>query len=269
MPASAIGRVTLLDVAREAGVSKSTVSLVLQVNPVVRPETRERVQRAIERLGYVHHRGAATLRRQKGDVVGIVINNLIDPFFAELAVGIERGLVAAGGVPFLATTGENPARQARMMRTMRAHGAAGFIVCPAFGTELAFLCEVEDWQLPMVPVMRRIPRAHASYVGPDNRHDAERATTHLLAAGHRRVAFLGGRHGAVVREERLEGYASALRAAGLPVDTTVVVEAVPSREGGRAALEQILAYKDPPTAALCFNDVVAFGVLHGLVLHGL
>jgi LacI family transcriptional regulator len=199
----------------------------------------------------------------------MVINDLTNPFFAELAVGIEHGLAAARIVPFLATTGESPARQAQVMRMMREHGAAGFIVCPAFGTDRALLCDVEDWQLPVVSVMRRIPGARASYVGPDNRHGAERATAHLLAAGHRRIAFLGGRHGTVVREERVEGYATVLRAAGLPVDTAVVVEAVPSREGGLAALEQILASKNPPTAALCFNDVVALGVLHGLALHGL
>jgi LacI family transcriptional regulator len=231
--------------------------------------TPVRGQPEIGRLGYVHHRGAASLRRQRPDVVGMVINDLTDPVCAELAAGIEHGLHRAGIVPFLATTGESPARQAQMMRTMRERGAAGFIVCPAFGTERALLCEAEDWQVPVVSMMRRMPGAHASYVGPDNRHGAERATAHLLAAGHRRVAFLGGRHGTVVREERVEGYATALHAAGLPVDATVVVEAVPSREGGRAALEQILASKDPPTAALCFNDVVAFGVLHGLVLHGL
>jgi LacI family transcriptional regulator len=231
--------------------------------------TRVRGQAEIERLGYVHHRGAANLRRQKSDVVGMVINDLTNPFFAELAAGIEHGLHRAGIVPFLATTGESPARQAQVMRTMRERGAAGFIVCPAFGTERALLCEAEDWRLPVVSVMRRIPGAHASYVGPDNRHGAERATAHLLAVGHRRVAFVGGRHGTVVREERVEGYATALRTAGLPVDTAVVVEAAPSREGGLAALEQILASKDVPTAALCFNDVVAFGVLHGLVLHGL
>ncbi|HEX6014784.1 MAG TPA: substrate-binding domain-containing protein, partial [Geminicoccaceae bacterium] len=199
----------------------------------------------------------------------MVINDLTDPFFAELAAGIEHGLHRAGIVPFLATAGESAARQAQVMRTMRERGAAGFIICPAFGTRRALLCEAEEWRLPVVSVMRRIPGARASYVGPDNRHGAERATAHLLAVGHRRIAFLGGRPGTVVQEERIEGYAAALRTAGLPVDTAVVVEAAPSREGGLAALEQILASKDMPTAALCFNDVVAFGVLHGLVLHGL
>ena len=221
------------------------------------------------RLGYVYHRGAASLRHGVADTVGMVINDLTNPFFAELAVGIERGLAAAGMVPFLANTGESPARQGQVMKAMREHGAAGFIVCPALGTDSGFMHEVEGWRLPLVSVMRRIPGTRASYVGPDNRRGAERATAYLLGLGHRRIAFLGGRQGMVVQEERAAGYAAALEAAGLPADPALVVEAVPNREGGRAALEQALTLADPPTAALCFNDVVAFGVLHGLAARGL
>jgi LacI family transcriptional regulator len=261
--------VTLVDIAQKAGVSKSTVSLVLRGAPGVSQATRARVQAAMKQLGYLYPCGAASLQHGTADSVGMIISDLANPFFAELAVGIEHGLAAAGIVPFLGTTGESPSRQAQVMRTMREHGAAGFIVCPAFGMNRNFLCEVEDWQLPVVSVMRRIPGARASFVGPNNRCGAERATLHLLGLGNRRIAFLGGRREMMVWEERFEGYAAALRAAGLPIDMSVVVEAAPSREGGLAALEQILALKDPPTAALCFNDLVAFGVLHGLVLHGL
>lgn len=268
MPATA-SRVTILDIAREAGVSKSTVSLVLREAPAVNAETRARVRTAMRELGYVYNRGAASLRNGAADTVGMIINDLTNPFFAELAVGIERGLAAAGIVPFLANTGESPARQAQVMKVMREHGAAGFIVCPALGTDRAFLREVEDWRMPVVSVMRRIPGARASYVGPDNRRGAERAAAHLAALGHRRIAFLGGVRGMVVQEERAAGYAAGLAAAGLPLDPELVVESPPSREGGEAALGRALALADPPTAALCFNDVVAFGVLHGLGRRGL
>jgi LacI family transcriptional regulator len=270
MPEIGASRVTILDIAREAAVSKSTVSLVLRDAPGVGPEARERVREAMVRLGYVYHRGAARLRRGGGaDTVGMIINDLTNPFFAELAVGIERALAGAGTVPFLANTGESPARQAQVMKAMREHGAAGFILCPALGTDAAFLGEVAGWRLPVVTVMRRVPGARASHVGPDNRTGAERAAAHLLALGHRRVAFLGGRRGMTVQEERVEGYARALVAAGLPRDDALVVESAPSRDGGAAALGQVLALPEPPTAALCFNDVVAFGVLQGLAARGL
>jgi LacI family transcriptional regulator len=269
MTAPTTGRVTLLDVAREAGVSRSTVALVLREACGVSRATRARVRSVMERLGYARHRGATNLRPGTAETAGMIIDDLTDPFFAELAIGIEHGLAAAGILPFLATTGESPIQQARVMRTMREHGAAGFVLCPALGTDRVLLREVEDWRLPMVSVMRPTPGARASYVGPDNRRGAEQATAHLLAAGHWRIAFLGGRYGTVVREERVEGYATALHAAGLPVDTAIVVDTAPNRQGGFEALGRILASEDPPTAALCFNDAVAFGVLHGLVLHGL
>ena len=86
---TAPSRVTIIDIARAAGVSKSTVSLVLQGSPLVKPATREQVKATIEQLGYVYHRGAANLRRSVSDVVGMVINDLTNPFFAEMAVGIE------------------------------------------------------------------------------------------------------------------------------------------------------------------------------------
>lgn len=260
---------TVVDIARDAGVSKSTVSLVLQGSPLVRPATKERVRAAMERLGYVYHRGAASLRRRTSDVVGMVINDLTNPFFAELAVGIERVLQQAGVVPFLANTGENPIRQIEVVRSMREHGAAGFILCPAVGTTQAFMTELEAWRLPVVTVMRKVAGSRATAVTPANRRGARQAVEHLLALGHRRIAFAGGRAGMAVQEERCGGYIDALRGAGLPADPTLVVESLPNRAGGREVLARLLALPEPPTAALCFNDVVAFGVMNALTARGL
>jgi LacI family transcriptional regulator len=262
-------RVTIVDIARAAGVSKSTVSLVLQESPLVRAVTRERVRDAISRLGYVYHRGAANLRKSVSDVVGMVINDLTNPFFAEMTVGLESGLQAAGLVPFLANTGESPRRQAEVMRTMREHGALGYILCPAIGTDAEMLAEIEAWGLPVVTVMRRLRAGWISSVAPDNIGGAKRATEHLLTLGHRRIAFLGGRAGMVVQEDRRAGWACALEGAGLPADPGLVAEATPNRDGGIAALHQVLALPEPPTAALCFNDVIAIGVLHGLAARNL
>src|SRR3954466_11377047 len=128
-------KVTMIEIAKAAGVSKSTVSLVRQGSTLVKGETRQRVHEGMSRLGYVYHRGAANLRRSSSDVVGMVINDLTNPFFAELAVGIERGLQAAGYMPFLANTDENPVRQAQVVKAMREHGAGGFVLCPAIGTD--------------------------------------------------------------------------------------------------------------------------------------
>jgi LacI family transcriptional regulator len=259
-------RITLIDIAKAAGVSKSTVSLVLQGSSLVRPETRERVNETMGRLGYVYHRGAANLRRNSSDMV---INDLTNPFFAELAVGIERGLQAAGYMPFLANTDENPVRQAQVVKAMREHGAGGFVLCPAIGTDQELIQEIESWKLPTITVMRRLPASRIQAVMPDNVKGARRATDHLIGLGHRRIALLGGRPGMMVHEDRRAGYLQALEKAGIAPDPVLVVESTPNREGGITTLTRVLSLPEPPTAALCFNDVVAFGVLNGLAARGL
>ncbi len=128
-------RVTIIDIARAAGVSKSTVSLILTSPGRVRPETEQAVRAAMRDLGYVYHRGAASLRNPKSRIVGMVINDLSNPFFAELAIGIERVLRASGYIPFLANTAESVERQAEVVRSMREHGASGIILCPALGSD--------------------------------------------------------------------------------------------------------------------------------------
>ena len=106
-------------------------------------------------------------------------------------------------------------------------------------------------------------------MAPDNIGGARRAAEHLIELGHRRIAFLGGRAGMVVQEDRRTGWERALEAVGLPADPALIVETTPNREGGMTALAQALAVPDPPTAALCFNDMVAIGVLYGLAERGL
>lgn len=260
------GRVTIVDVARYAGVSKSTVSLVLTGSPLVAAETRERVSRAMTDLGYIYHRSAAILRGAQSSILGMVINDLSNPFFHEFAVGVERACQSEDYVTFIANTGENPDRQAEVIRTMREHGVAGLVVCPALGTSPAALNALTEG-VPVALVLRRLPGAFASVVAPENRQGARKATAHLIGLGHRRVAFIGGMP-MVVREERLAGYRDALGDAGLDFDASLVVETPPTRAGGSGATSGLLALADPPTAALCFNDVVAIGVVRALTAAG-
>ena len=117
--------------------------------------------------------------------------------------------------------------------------------------------------------MRRLRAGWVSSVAPDNVGGAKRATEHLLGLGHRRIAFLGGRAGMLVQEDRRAGWEKALKGAGLGADPRLAVEATPNRDGGVEALRRVLALPDPPTAALCFNDVVAIGVIYGLEARGL
>ncbi|HEX2508974.1 MAG TPA: LacI family DNA-binding transcriptional regulator [Microvirga sp.] len=262
-------RATIVDIAERAGVSKSTVSLVLSGSPLVKAETRSKVEAAIDELGYVYNRGAASLRTARSNIVGMVINDLMNPFFAELAVGIERALQGSDYIPFIANTGENPARQAQVFRSMREHGATGIIVCPAVGTDAAALSEITSSGIPVVQAMRRVPGVDASAVIPDNRAGGARAIEHLVRLGHRRLAFLGGFSRMSAFRERSQGFLDGMERAGLKAGPANLIEATPTKAGGVAALAHALALPEPPTAVLCFNDIVAVGVVHALAQRGL
>jgi LacI family transcriptional regulator len=152
--------VTIIDIAKSAGVSKSTVSLVLKKSPLVKEETRQRVTKTMNTLGYVYNRGAASLRRSRADLVGMVINDLSNPFFAELAIGIERALQNSGFIPFIASTAESVVRRAEAMRE---HGAARLVLYPALDTDATEISRLET-RLPIVLAIRRIIGARASLV---------------------------------------------------------------------------------------------------------
>ncbi len=267
--AQAPGRVTMVDIARATGVSKSTVSLVLQGSPLVRAETREKVLAAIERSGYVYNRGAANLRSARTNIVGMVINDLANPFFAELAVGIERVFQTAGYIPFIANASENPKRQAEVLRSMREHDIAGLIICPSRGTRAADLEPFAAAGLPVVLAMRRIAGLRAASVTPDNFRGARRAVEHLISLGHRRIAFVGGYQDMIAQNDRSGGWRAAMEDAGLQMPLGSVVEGAPNRETGERAVDWMLDRAEPFTAALCFNDVVAFGVIDGLARRGM
>lgn len=259
---------TIMDVAQAAGVSKSTVSLVLQDSPLIRDETAERVREAARKLGYVYNRRAAELRSQSSNTVGVVINDLMNPFFAEVLVGIERKLVDAGYIVLMAHTHENLDRQARVLASMREHHAAGIVICPALGTPRTLPKEVQAWGIPLVVMVRSLGAGSYDYAGSDNERGVLLATQHLIEAGHKRIGFLGGRSGAVY-EQRLRGYGKALEAAGMALDPNLIVESDPSRAGGRDAMAAMLKRKPRATAAVCYNDITAFGALTALGEQGL
>lgn len=257
-------RTTVIDIARLAGVSKSTVSLVLQNSPLVGADTREKVNAAIRELGYVYNRAAANLRGSRSRVAGIVVNDLTNSFFAELAVGMDMVMQSAGFVQFLANTGENLDRQREVIASMREHGISGLILSPARGTTAADLKPLVDAGMPVVLVVRAVPGAKTSSLVSDNAGGARAAVEHLIGLGHRRIAFLGGFADTAVFAERVRGYRAALQAAGLPARDDWIIASAPSRAGGAQAVETVLQWPERPTAALCFNDAVAFGACDGL-----
>ena len=191
-------RVTIVDIARAAGVSKSTVSLVLQGSPLVKPDKREQGP-AMPSGGWATSTIAVrpTCGAASPTWWGMVINDLTNPFFAEMTVGLEAALQTAGLIPFLANTGESPARQALVMRTMREHGAVGYVLCPAIGTDAADLAEVRGWGLPVTTVMRRLPGrlAEQRHAGQCRWRQARHRASAAAGASADRLSGRAVRHG--------------------------------------------------------------------------
>jgi LacI family transcriptional regulator len=225
------------------------------------------VTEAMSEIGYIYHRGAATLRGAKSGVLGMVINDLSNPFYVELAIGIEQACQGGAFIPFLANSAEDPIRQQEVIRSMREHGAAGLVLAPAIGTSLNDVRPLVVG-LPVVQVMRRLPGLKASLVAPENREGARKATAYLIEKGHRRIAFIGGTDSLSVREERLAGYRFALEDAGIPSDASLIIETTTNYSGGGAAAERLSNLAEAATAGLCFNDVVAIGLIRALTQMG-
>ena len=261
--------VTINNVAEVAKVSKSTVSLVLQGSPLIAAETAERVRAAAASLGYVYNRRAADLRRKTTTVIGVVINDLSNPFFAELLVGMERRLVDAGYINLMAHTDERLDVQERVITLMREYNAAGLILCPAFDTPASLIESIRASGIPLVVTVRPPADPVFDFVGTDHERGTFEATRHLIEAGHRRIAFLGRAGAGPVYEQRRAGFERALAEHRVPLETQWILNIALSREGGRDGIRQLLAMSPRPTAAVCYNDVVAFGAMSELGEHGL
>jgi len=261
------GRVTLADVALACGMSRATVSLVLRGSPLVHARTRTRVEAELKRQGYVYHRGAANLRRNASSGVALVINDLSNPFFAEFAAGVDEALAAAGYVTLLGNTGESVERQQAVLGSLLEHDPAGIILSPAEGSDGGRLRALVGTRTPVL-VFNRELGGDWDFLSLDNVHGARMATEHLLARGHRRIAFFGGHRDSSSCRQRREGYRDAMARAGIEPEPQWLVECAPTRLEAAGQAGALFARDPAPTAAVCYNDAVALGLLAGLAARG-
>ena len=265
-------RITLSDVARGCDVSRATVSLVLRGSPLVHVETRARVEAELKRQGYVYHRGAANLRRNVSTSVALVINDLSNPFFAEFAGGVDEALAGAGFVTLLGSTGESVERQRAVLASLLEHDPAGIILSPAEGSDGHQLRTLVGTRTPVLVFNRQLDNDSSDgtwdFLALDNVRGAALATEHLLARGHRRIAFFGGHRDSSSCRQRRDGYRSALAAAGVAGEPQWLVECAPTRLEAARQVGALFVRDPAPTAAVCYNDAVALGLMAGLAARG-
>lgn len=255
-------KVTLSDVARVAGVSRATVSLVIRKSPLVAETTRQKVSRVMADLDYVRDIGAARLRDKHSHTVGVVVPNLVNSFFTEFLSGVEQVMGESDRVVLMANSHDDPVRQDEILQRFRGHGVDGVILCPAQGTEPALIARLSQWGLPLVQSLREVGEEASDFAGGDYLAAVGLAVRHLVAQGHHRIAFLSVSARTSARTERLTGFARALAETG--AEDAGIVDAELSWEGAARSAAQILALSSKPTAVLCFNDVLAAGLMVGL-----
>ena len=261
-------KVTLQHVADAAKVSKATASLALNKNPRISEPTRQRVLDAVEALGYVYNQRAASLRTQRSFTIGLVVKDVSNPFNAELTSGAESKLADHNYSLVLATTNDNLEKQARLVKTMLERDVDGLILAPTADTATDTLQRLMDYR-PLVLLTPYYESLAADCVGMDDAKGTARAVEHLIAQGHRRIAFVGGFATDLTRQRRLQSYRQTLQRHDIELDPALRIDGPVSRRGGYDAVHQLLSVPRPPSAAYCYSDVIAFGVMLGLRAAGL
>jgi LacI family transcriptional regulator len=252
----------ILEVARAAGVSIATVSNVLNRRKYVSPPLKARVERAAQRLHYRPDGLAAGLRRRRTRTIGLLVSDVTNPFFTDLARAVEDHAAAAGYHVVLGNTDEDVDKQRAYVEVFLSLRVAGLVVAPAGGRP-AGLDVPRRRGVPMVFVNRRIPGLASPVVTCDNAAGAARATRHLVAHGHRRIGVLRPDWVTSTIDDRLTGYSRALAAAGLPYHRELVAEGRADRAEAARVAGALLA-RERPTALLVLSSVMVEGALEAL-----
>jgi LacI family transcriptional regulator len=257
--------VTLADIAREAGTSASTASRALSGRGYVSDAARVRLVAAAERLGYVPNASARTLKQRTSRVVGVVVSDLGNQFYARVAAGVEQTLREAGYQMVLLADNSESAEEVAGARTFLAMRAPGVIVTPVGHEATALLAR---HGVAVVEVDRLLATVPCDGVAIDNVRGARDATAHLLAAGHRRIGLLVAETDWTSDVGRLEGYRTAHEDAGVPVDEGLIVRiSFHARDAdGRIAA---LLDAEAPTAIFAANNLLAEQAWHVLRRRGL
>lgn len=261
---------TIKDVAREAGVSYATVSRALNDHPEVSDETKKRIMKIALEMGYQPNAIAQGLVKKETKTVGLIIPDITNPFFPEVARGIEDAAVEAGYTIFLCNTNWNAQREERYFDVLIQKQVDGLIIGPS-SEEVSHLGKVLASGIKTVFISRAINHTNGTSIIIDNILGAKQAVEYLIQRGHQRIAFIGGQEDISTNRERLQGYTQALNNNGLALDESLIKTGSFKRDSGYFIMNQILKSDDcnRPTAVFAANDLLALGVIQAVKENGL
>ncbi|MCB0199231.1 MAG: LacI family DNA-binding transcriptional regulator [Caldilineae bacterium] len=263
---NAPNKVTIIDVAREAGVSYATVSRVLNDEPYVKPETRERVTATLQRMGYVANRQARSLRTGRSQMIGLLVRDLGTGYIGQIISGVDAEIAETDFEMLLFTT-HHQAREPEYVATFVGGMADGLLLILPHNVD------------PYTGLLnqRRYPHVFVDYkgsdkgpaVGADNYGGAIMAIDYLVSLGHRRIGFITGALDLTSGVDRLTGYRQAAANHGLDDDPALVAEGDYHQPSGHAAAQALLSLPHRPTAIFAANDAMAFGAMEAIREAGL
>jgi len=256
--------ITIKDIAKIAGVSHSTVSRALSGHPGIPKETADRIKKVASDLGYVPSAVARGLRTSRSNALGVIVNRIDDPFFSQILQGIEDVLQEAGYSLFVAASNRDPSREKAIVQAMRERQVDGVIVCTTqFGDE--HRSQLEHYGFPIVAIGNLEGTDYKWLVYHDDFYGNVQITKYLIESGHRKIAYLGNSRAERTTRGRLNSFKQEMNAASLPVPDEYIYYCPNGRpEGGEIGAKHCVDLVDPPTAIMCFNDMMAIGVVKAL-----
>lgn len=260
---------SIREVAKQAGVSLGTVSNVLNHPEIVAEETRQRVQAVIETLGFVRNGSAHQLRAGHSRHLGLVVLDVTNPFFTEVARGVEDAANEAGYVVILCNSDDSQQKESRYLRVLEEQRPAGILITPVLN-DVSYLQRLREQDIAVVLLDRPSRARGICSVAVDDVLGGELATRHLLELGHRRIAFVSGPLSVRQCADRRRGMRRAMKEAGLDPDqaTVEITAGAMNAAGGEKCVEALLSQERRPSAAFCANDLLALGVMRGLNQRG-
>jgi LacI family transcriptional regulator, galactose operon repressor len=254
---------TIVDVARRAGVSVSTVSHVVNRTRHVNADTARLVEEAIAFVRFRPNALARSLKRASTDSVGIAMSVISNPYFSDIVCAIEAECARLGLMVFLSDTQDDPAQELRVVQALHQRRVDGIILAASADPDCRAVNYLSDNRIPFVLVDRFVsPRF--DQVGVQNKSAMQLLVAHLASHGHRRIGFIAGPSGFSTARERIEGYKAALKANGLAFDEALLAPGSASTESADRATRKLFALADPPTALAAGNNLTTIGAMHAL-----
>jgi DNA-binding LacI/PurR family transcriptional regulator len=255
--------VTVKDIARKAGVSHSTVSRALHGSSLIADETIERIQQISNEMGYSPSAAARALKTNRSQFLGVVLSSVDDPFFSEILQGIEGGVQGSGYSLFIAAANRDPEQKHEIVQAMVEHRVDGIIICSTSFSEKQS-GQLLQYGVPMVVINNQAAEDFRYSIYHDDVDGSRQVTHHLIELGHRKIAYLGNSLSGRTTLDRLTGFRQEMESNGLAIPAEYIHEVSGGNpENGIDAAQHFFALSQRPTAMVCYNDMLAIGVLKG------